>query len=571
MRAVKFLSEAVRSYEPYLQDDGELCDPHFGEPTQYGTPYYALCNAVLATRVEGLRRSYSDQAVRGLAASLKHVADPTLPATLAHFSREDGSAGRMNHRDFFWPAILKTYGLLRGLKASEVVALGKSIAAVDIAASFRTRPPSNWAAVWLSGEWLRMREGLSPYSLEQFDAWLGLFFEHQILLAQGFFQEPGHPNSYDLFTRYHLADILQEGYRGRWRDDLETLLATGLKRSLAVQLSDGSLASAHRSTGQTWTLGAQCAYFTHAANYFRERDHELYRAANSAADLAFGSLERWQRPNGEPFSPVENCLPAAYRIGYEPYTADGHYANLALGFLAVAILNGFEVTPQAPISRPPSTYIEADPTYRAIAHHGPYSVHVNAFPAPSYDTFGLIDLTFGPGRLFHLVGSVKHVQSERLYNLGLACRNMPGHSQLEVLAHQEFALLRGFELGDTPSSLRLEARPKGKSYTYRLTVEVALDGVHITEATPGHQGYQSLLIPYLRDGGMGVTTEVIKEPAGVTFRHGKEAVRISLTSAIEGIMVLPYGYEGRRGLCGLVRIDVKDPSEGITYQIATVA
>ena len=53
---VEILREAVGSYAPYLQASGEMHDPVFGEPTQYGTPYHAFCNAVLA-REGGKRRS----------------------------------------------------------------------------------------------------------------------------------------------------------------------------------------------------------------------------------------------------------------------------------------------------------------------------------------------------------------------------------------------------------------------------------------------------------------------------------------------------------------------------------
>jgi hypothetical protein len=35
---VEILREAVESYGPYLQASGEMHDPVFGEPTQYGTP-----------------------------------------------------------------------------------------------------------------------------------------------------------------------------------------------------------------------------------------------------------------------------------------------------------------------------------------------------------------------------------------------------------------------------------------------------------------------------------------------------------------------------------------------------
>jgi hypothetical protein len=64
---VEILREAVESYAPYLQASGEMHDPVFGEPTQYGTPYHALCNAVLAREDAGGRMSaaYADRAVRG--------------------------------------------------------------------------------------------------------------------------------------------------------------------------------------------------------------------------------------------------------------------------------------------------------------------------------------------------------------------------------------------------------------------------------------------------------------------------------------------------------------------------
>ena len=153
------------------------------------------------------------------------------------------------------------------------------IRSVDVEESFRSRPPSNWAVVWPSGEWLRIREGLSPNSVERFDEWLAVFFSDRIDIDKGFYHEPGHPNSYDLFTRFHLADILQEGYDGRFRDAMCGLMETGLACSLAVQLSDGSAASAYRSTGLTWTVGVECAYFTHAARFFESRDRARGRAA----------------------------------------------------------------------------------------------------------------------------------------------------------------------------------------------------------------------------------------------------------------------------------------------------
>jgi hypothetical protein len=550
---VEILREAVESYAPYLQASGEMHDPVFGEPTQYGTPYHAICNAVLATEGAGARKSeYAD---RGLKAALDHVIDSGLPPTASGFDGATGAVGRSNHRDFFWPPILKTFLILRNLGVEGAERQAGRISGVDIEAAFAQRPPSNWAAVWLSGEWLRLREGLSPFSMERLDLWLDTFFETHILTGQGLYQEPGHPNSYDLFTRYHLADMLVEGYDGRRRQDLERLMRTGLHRSLGVQLSDGSLASAHRSTGQTWTLGAQCAYFTHAANHFRVQDPELSRRAEEAAYRALSSFRRWQREG--PYSPVENRLPPGHRVGYERYTADCHYANLAAAFLAVAVSNGLNRPFTEPSGdREASLLLEHDPTFRAVLHNGLYSLHFNARPSPDYDAFGVVDLTFGPGRFLQFASSAKHLESGRLFNLGMAGN-----------AGSDLALIGRMEGVSTPPRLELEARDRGSPYRYRFAAHVETEGVYVEETTPGLEEPKSLLIPYLRDPGTGTVTAARVEAGGVRLVHGREEVEISYGAPVKRVVHLTGGLQSRRGLCGLLRVDFREMSQGISYSI----
>jgi hypothetical protein len=554
---VEILREAVESYAPYLQASGEMHDPIFGEPTQYGTPYHALCNAVLAREDAGGRMSaaYADRAVRGLEAALDHVIDPGLPPTASGFDGATGAVGRSNHRDFFWPPILKTFLILRDLGVEGAEGFAGRISGVNIEASFAQRPPSNWAAVWLSGEWLRLREGLSPFSKESLDLWLDRFFEAHILTGQGLYQEPGHPNSYDLFTRYHLADMLVAGYDGRRRQDLELLMRTGLHRSLGVQLSDGSLASAHRSTGQTWTLGAQCAFFTHASNHFRGQEPELARRAEEAAYRALSSFRRWQRDG--PYSPVENRLPPGHRVGYEHYTADGHYANLAAAFLAVAVSNGLNRPFTEPSGgREASLFLEHDPTFRAVLHNGLYSLHFNARPAPGYDAFGVVDLTFGPGRFLQFVSSAKHLESGRLFNLGMAGN-----------AGSDLALIGRMEGHLTPPRLKLEARERGRPYRYHFAACVETEGVYIEEATPGLEEPKILLVPYLRDPGTGTVTEVRVEAGGVRLVHGREEVEISYGAPVKRVVHLTGGLQCRRGLCGLLRIEFREMSQEVSYRI----
>lgn len=567
---IHILQTGIDSLSPWLQPDGELYDPIFNAPTQYGTSYYAYANAVLGIRLGEDGRIYRSRALRGLQAALAYVLNPHLPPRISSAERETGKTWGINHRDFFWPAILKTYLLLKQAYPSEATALQADLAAVRVERSFAQHPPHNWASVWLSGEWLRFRDGLSPYPPEQFDDWIGAYFQHHILLEQGFYCEPGLPNSYDLFTRYHLADILLNGYDGIWKEQLETLMLTGLKRSLAVQLSDGSLASAYRSSGQTWTLGAQCAFFSMAARFFSSRAPERKFEAEQAASRAFSALHRCQRP-GAPFSPVQNLLPPNFRVGYEQYTADGHYSSLALAFLAAALEHGMNPDqPELPEQRRSGVLIEHDPTFRAVAHRAPFSLHLNLAPNPAYDAFGIADLTFGTNRAFQFASSVQATGTERFYNLGLALRSQAGFSELGVIAQMQHDLVEPIQAVTDGVGLTACTRPRGSQQPYRITALLSTDGITIEEAVPGWMGYVTLLIPYLRDDGSGIITQVYVQPGQVIFSHGSEQVSFTFEAEFEQSLNLPHGYENRRGLCGLLRLDFRIPADRIRYQVRII-
>ena len=571
IRPVEALAQAVASYEPFLREDGVLEDPVLGEPTQYGTPYHAFCQATLAACFEpDRRRDFTMNAFRGLDHSLRYLLDPARPTYAARLDRATGTVTREDYRDYFWSPLMRTFRLLKQQGVSMAEAYTQTLAEVDVARTFLSRPPHHRAAVWLSGEWIRLREGLSPTPREQFDEWLGAFLREGIVADLGLYRETGHPNSNDIFVRVHLADILLEGYEGPWREALETLLGNGLRRSLGVQLSDGSLATAHNSSGQSWTVGAEIAFFTHAANFFRGRDPARHAQALTAARRAFASFVRWQRPD-DPFSPVENLHPGNYRIGYEPYTMDGHYGNLALSFLAIAILNGFQAEPLEPDApHLPLRHLEHDPVYRGCIHEGPYSLHVNAQPSCPADGFGIVDITFGPGRFLHFVSSAVHLATGRVFNIGLATRRQAGRSEIHPIAQTIPALLGPIAGGLSASSLRLQARIPGSLFVYELNAWISGEGLEIEESTRGHTGYKTLLVPYPRNLGDGYRTHVRSalsaDGAVIRFRHSQELIRLRIQGAVDSILDLQYGYESRRAMVGLLRIDLRDPAESLRYR-----
>jgi len=247
--ALQLLTQGAAALGRSLQPSGELYDPVFEEPTQYGTAYFAYVNAAIGQLSGGpVAAPYYERAQRGLMAALRHLLDPTSPPATSSYAPPIASPRALNHRDFMWPAALRCLQVLRAAGSPGSGILAQQVQAVSVPEVFATRAPSNWAAVWILGEWLRIREGLSPHRPDAIDGWLAPFFEGpdaRVDLAAGCYHEPGLPNSYDLFTRYHLLELLAEGYEGHYRQALRELLETGLRRSIAVQLSNGSLASAH--------------------------------------------------------------------------------------------------------------------------------------------------------------------------------------------------------------------------------------------------------------------------------------------------------------------------------------
>ncbi|CAA9333167.1 MAG: hypothetical protein AVDCRST_MAG48-3228 [uncultured Friedmanniella sp.] len=574
------LEAGVSSWAPHLQPDGTLHDPVFSCPTQYGTAYLAWCCAVLGTQPAAVDGPvHLDRAVRLLRAALAHTADPARPPHASGFDRRTLSVtGRLNHRDFTWPPILKTRRALAAAGVALDPDVDTQVAGVDVEATFRARPPSNWAAVWMSGEWLRVQAGLTPTPPAQLDAWLDVFFaggEVGLDVELGLYAERGLPNAYDLFTRLHLTDLLVQGFDGRNRERLAAFLVTGLRRSLALQLSDGSLASGYRSTGQTWVLGAQVALFT-ASRVLGLGTPAEQEQARLAAWRAFRALALGLRPDGV-FSPVQNVLPAELRVGYEAYTADGHYSPLALAFLADAVVHGFGT--DAPPStaeldaRPAAVRAEGAPTHRGAVSRGRVSIAVQADADPTYDACGLVDLTFGTERSLVFVTAARHSSGGPWLVPGLALRDEAGAAPVTPLCPLPRRLAVPLQ-ADGDAGLAFTATfPDGElaGREHRWSAGLTASGLDVVETVPGWAGRRTLLVPYLRDLGDGVLTAVTRLPDGVRFERGAERVEVRVDGPLERTSHLPGGYESRRGLCGLVRLDLAGPGETLRWSMTSSA
>jgi hypothetical protein len=601
----QLLADGVASLASGQQPDGALIDPVFTVPTQYGGAYFAWCATVLAERTTGTESAtWRRRAHLGFGSALEHTADPAREPHASGFDRSTLSVvHRLNHRDFTWSPLMKVFEADASL-AGRWSAL---VSSVEPERSFRSRPPSNWAAVWLGGEIRRMRAGLSSTSAEQLDSWLEVFFARPdgvgLHPGLGMYTEHGLPNAYDLFTRLHLTELLDAGYDGALAARLVEFLGTGLRRSLELQLSDGSMASGYRSAGQTWVLGAQIALFT-LSDRLGLGGVDDRREARRSAWRAFDSLARWQRPDGG-FAPVQNVLPAELRVGYETYTADGHYSPLALAMLATAVRAGFGDTgsPGHLETRPPTSRVEGGPVHRAAAHRGRISVGVLGQADDRYDATGLVDLTLGTGRRLHLVSAVRHDSGGPWLLPGLAVRAGRGPEPLTAVASLGHCCL-DLRAGPGPSldlTTALPAAPPSSAgtsaglpppagasaglppsagastdggpddvlagRTYGLRVVLHDDGIEVSESLSGAPVSRSLLLPYLQDLGDGTRCSVEQTPDGAVWRWGREWLTLRVEGTIERRSCQPGGFENRRGRCGLLRLDLADTGSVVRWRL----
>lgn len=610
--AADLLKQGIDALAWCLQPSGELNDPVFGEPAQYGTAYYAYSNAVLARLTSGeVRDRYAASALSGLKATLRHLVvldDAEEPA--ADFNHAIGAPGFRNLRDFMWPPAIRTRRLLRELGVDGLDELDEQIRSVVVPDVFSERPPVNWAAVWILGEWQRITEGLSPNGRDEIDGWLEPFFSKSadvdhgfyrelrestgleitwdapIDVESGFYREPGVPNSYDLWCRVHLLELLVEGYDGAWREQMEQLLVTGVRRSLNVQLSSGSLATAYRSTAHLWNLTGQCWYFHQASLLLRDSHPELAEEAGVAARRALAAAQDCVRPTGD-LSPVENRFPANWRVGHEVYTMDAHYVSLPLGYLATAVLEGFEGAGDVPLSAR-RVHVELDPVNRSLAHGDGWSVHLNLAPFVGYDSVGIADITLGTHRRLRFGGQTHYGRSDSLpdahrlteqmpFTLGIARRGDDRSifpvSAMEVVGDRwakenAGTLEAGARVRFTPHYWWTEAAPEEVALDYRIAVAIDGDVVRIEEGI-GDTAC-SLMIPYLRERGDGVVTDVSVEAGRVRLRSGEEIVDVLVDREVEKAVHLAYGYESRHGLAGLIRLDLGG-SGPVAYRVERVA
>lgn len=314
----------VRSFTFLQNARGAILDLYEGVEKQYATPAFACASAILC----------STGGSPGLLSSSIRALDWATSQLVAG-KAADG------HDDFYTVLLMHAYERLRDrAPAGKIGQWQRRIRRIAPARLYKFQPDGeqlhNWNLVAVNGEWMRHRAGLGDER-----PWIEASLARQadLFTSHGMYRDPGDPIAYDAFARYHVVNLLEQGYDGRFARTLRGLMDRGAWTSLFTQSPHGEIPCGGRSGHHQWNEAAHAMICeVYASRCARRGDAVGAAAFKRSARLALRSLARWVRPSGDLWI-VKNRADPSLRHGYEGYSFHSQYNLLTAAMLSIAYLH----------------------------------------------------------------------------------------------------------------------------------------------------------------------------------------------------------------------------------------
>lgn len=195
-------------------------------------------------------------------------------------------------------------------------------------------PKSNWAAYNAASEFMRQYIGFADS-----EAFLNLQIPSQLLSfdENGLYKDPGNPMLYDLAARCQLAVLLHFGYRGKYAEKIEGLLAKAEPLMLKMQSVTGEIPYGGRSNQFLFNEAYLAALLEFAAaRHAKLGDMETAGLYKAAALKACASLESYAKRRVK--THVKNQYPPDSGFGCEAYAYFDKYMISLASFIYLAYL-----------------------------------------------------------------------------------------------------------------------------------------------------------------------------------------------------------------------------------------
>jgi hypothetical protein len=343
---LKLIDAQITTLRRYQDAEGRIIDPVRHGEWYYSTPCYAHAVAALVVSGYNTDPTLLESGMKAMDAATADMAGGMAPKGLRD----------MNTGDFYPYPVMMAFNLYAQVAPAERLAQWRqALAAVIPTKLYRVTDGNgnNWGVVNLAGEYLRANHGLGEmeYVERNLSSYLQRFTE------VGMFHEEGAPLPYDHFSRYFLAGILHQGYRGRNFERCRELVWRGAWTSLFLMSSFGEFPTGYRSSHHLWNEAESVAtYEIYAAHYARSGRLAEAGAFKRAAHLSVQCIKQWVRPDGT-FYIVKNRYPPEAQHGYEVYSVHTCYNLLTCSMLATAWQFADEAVRELPAPADFNTYV----------------------------------------------------------------------------------------------------------------------------------------------------------------------------------------------------------------------
>ena len=196
------------------------------------------------------------------------------------------------------------------------------------------------------------------------------------------------PIVYDLVPRYLFSLLLHFGYRGRFYDEIDSVLKrTGLM-TLKMQSITGEIAFGGRSNQFVHNEGMMAIIYEYEANrYARIGDFETAGKFKAAIARSMEVTEYWL--NKAPIRHIKNRFPTETRFGCEKYAYFDKYMITAASHLFSAYLLCDDSIPTARFDDSDSCFRTSDRFHKLFMRSGGYFLEFDTDGDPHYDASGL--------------------------------------------------------------------------------------------------------------------------------------------------------------------------------------
>lgn len=316
---------------------GAIIDPYLQREHQYSTPYFAFAVGVLLHGGKG--------------AVLKEAGIKAMEHATSCLAQGSQSIPD-EHGEFFISPLSDALQFYQPHVSGEKYAEWQERMQTpleNILQNFDGRI-NNWRTYAMKGEWSRAQLGL----IDRDDAIQ--FIEtawHQHTQRMRIIQDKWHlyqdwssdPQSLavEAVGRGNLIGLAMEGYDGPSHKEIKSAIRKGTLITLLLQSPDGQAPANGRTDNHVFNdVLYQLAFEALAEDALEHGDKLLAGRYRRAANLAFQSIQRWQRED-EPwegsFYITKNYFDPGDRVGYQPASQWGNYTGAIVQHLAEAWLS----------------------------------------------------------------------------------------------------------------------------------------------------------------------------------------------------------------------------------------